>query len=87
MKKNSYKTGPDELGYFGVGDAAMGGMAVGETLMPVLHELNQGFEDAIKDQSFLNHRINASKFSSGTYIITLLTKGKKIGSEFFVNLK
>ena len=30
----------------------MGGMAVGETLMPVLHELNQGFEDAIKDQSF-----------------------------------
>ena len=49
MKKNSYKTGPDELGYFGVGDAAMGGMAVGETLMPVLHELNQGFEDAIKE--------------------------------------
>ena len=41
----------------------------------------------IKDQSFLNHRINASKFSSGTYIITLITKGKKIGSEFFVNLK
>ena len=54
MTKNSLKTGPDELGYFGVGEAAMGGMAVGETLMPVLHELNQGFEDAIKDQSFLD---------------------------------
>ena len=50
MTKNSLKTGPDELGYFGVGEAAMGGMAVGETLMPVLHELNQGFEDAIKDE-------------------------------------
>ena len=54
MTKNSYKTGPDELGYYGEGDAAMGGMAVGETLMPVLHELSQGFEDAIKDQSFLD---------------------------------
>ena len=54
MTKNSYKTGPDELGYYGSGDTAMGGMAVGETLMPVLHELNQGFEDAIKDQSFLD---------------------------------
>ena len=54
MTKNSLKTGPDELGYYGEGDAAMGGMAVGETLMPVLHELNRGFEDAIKDQSFLD---------------------------------
>ena len=29
MTKNSLKTGPDELGYYGEGDAAMGGMAVG----------------------------------------------------------
>ena len=37
----------------GSGETAMGGMAVGETLMPVLHELRtKGFEDAIKDQSF-----------------------------------
>ena len=49
MTKNSLKTGPDELGYYGEGDAAMGGMAVGETLMPALHELSKGFEDAIKD--------------------------------------
>ena len=54
MTKNSLKTGPDELGYYGEGDAAMGGMAVGETLMPALHELNQGFEEAIKDKEFLD---------------------------------
>ena len=45
MTKNSLKTGPDELGYYGEGDAAMGGMAVGETLMPALHELSKGFEE------------------------------------------
>jgi tryptophan synthase beta chain len=54
MTKNSLKTGPDELGYYGEGDAAMGGMAVGETLMPALHELSKGFEDAIKDKEFLD---------------------------------
>ena len=54
MTKNSLKTGPDELGYYGHGESAMGGMAVGETLMPALHELNQGFEEAIKDKEFLD---------------------------------
>ena len=54
MTKNSLKTGPDELGYYGEGTSAMGGMAVGETLMPALHELNQGFEQAIKDKEFLD---------------------------------
>ena len=54
MTKNSLKTGPDELGYYGEGDAAMGGMAVGETLMPALHELSKGFEEAIKDKKFLD---------------------------------
>ena len=49
-KKNSLKQGPDYLGYYG----DMGGMAVGETLMPVLHELSEAFEDAIQDQSFLD---------------------------------
>ena len=53
MKKNSLKNGPDELGYYGNGKSAMGGMAVGETLMPALHELNLGFENAIKDKEFL----------------------------------
>ena len=54
MTKNSLKTGPDELGYYGEGENAMGGMAVGETLMPALHELNNSFEDAIKDKDFLD---------------------------------
>ena len=54
MTKNSLKNGPDELGYYGEGEGAMGGMAVGETLMPALHELNLAFEDAIKDKAFLD---------------------------------
>ena len=54
MTKNSLKNGPDELGYYGEGESAMGGMAVGETLMPALHELNLAFEDAIKDKTFLD---------------------------------
>ena len=54
MTKNSLKTGPDEQGYYGSGENAMGGMAVGETLMPALHELNNGFENAIKDKDFLD---------------------------------
>ena len=53
MKNNSLKNGPDELGYYGNGKSAMGGMAVGETLMPALHDLNLGFENAIKDKEFL----------------------------------
>ena len=52
--KNSLKNGPDELGYYGEGKNAMGGMASGEILMPVLHELNEGFKEAIKDKSFLD---------------------------------
>ena len=52
--KNSLKNGPDELGYYGEGKNAMGGMASGEILMPVLHELNKGFKEAIKDKSFLD---------------------------------
>ena len=54
MTKNSLKNGPDELGYYGEGESAMGGMAVGETLMPALHELNLAFEDATKDKAFLD---------------------------------
>ena len=54
MTKNSLKNGPDELGYYGEGESAMGGMAVGETLMPALHELNLAFEDAIKDLSLIH---------------------------------
>ena len=53
-KKNSLKNGPDELGYYGEGEKARGGFAVGETLMPNLKELQKAFESAIKDQKFLD---------------------------------
>ena len=52
--KNSLRQGPDEFGYYGTGKKARGGRAVGETLVPVLQELSEAFEDAIKDQSFLD---------------------------------
>ena len=66
MTKNSYKTGPNELGYFGEGNSAMGGMAVGETLMPALHELSKGFDvtyllsrknlkECVDSWAYLNH--------------------------------
>ena len=53
QKKNSLKNGPDELGYYGEGKNVMGGIK-GEILMPVLHELNEGFKEAFKDKSFLD---------------------------------
>ena len=48
--KNSLRNGPDEMGYYGEGENARGGFAVGETLMPVLLDLKQAIEDAIKDK-------------------------------------
>ena len=73
MTKNSLKTGPDELGYYGEGDAAMGGMAVGETLMPALHELSKGFEDAIKDKEFLDEYAYYCKHYIGRSTDVVLT--------------
>ena len=49
--KNSLKNGPDELGYYGEGEKARGGFASGETLMPILKNLQDAFEDAIKNPS------------------------------------
>ena len=51
--KNSLRNGPDELGYYGEGELARGGFAVGETLMPILQDLQNAFEDAIKDKKFI----------------------------------
>ena len=39
MKRIHLKQDHDELGYYGEGKNAMGGMAVGETRKPALHEL------------------------------------------------
>ena len=45
---NSYRTGPDERGRFGI----HGGRFVAETLMPLLLEIEQAYEDAKRDPTF-----------------------------------
>jgi tryptophan synthase beta chain len=42
---NSYRTGPDERGHFGL----YGGRFVAETLMPLVLELEQAYADARAD--------------------------------------
>lgn len=48
QKPNSYRTGPDERGHFGV----YGGRFVAETLMPLILDLEQAYEDAKNDPEF-----------------------------------
>ena len=45
---NSFRTGPDERGRFGL----YGGRFVAETLMPLILELEQAYEDAKKDPAY-----------------------------------
>ncbi|MFO0993923.1 MAG: tryptophan synthase subunit beta [Hyphomicrobiales bacterium] len=45
---NSYRTGPDEKGLFGI----YGGRFVAETLMPLILELEQAYKDAKADPGF-----------------------------------
>ena len=45
---NSFRSGPDERGHFGI----FGGRYVAETLMPLILDLEQAFEDAKADPSF-----------------------------------
>ena len=54
---NSYRTGPDERGHFGL----YGGRYVAETLMPLILDLEQAYEDAKADPKFqaeLTHLLN-----------------------------
>ena len=53
----------------------------------LLGELVYNESKVIKDESLLVHRIDASEFSSGSYIITLFLNGEFIVSNYFVNLK
>ena len=48
VEPNSFKTGPDERGYFGI----YGGRFVAETLMPLILELLQAYDDAKADPAF-----------------------------------
>ena len=47
-KPNSYRTGPDERGFFGI----FGGRFVAETLMPVILDLENAYAEARKDPAF-----------------------------------
>ncbi len=47
-KPNSFRTGPDEKGMFGI----YGGRFVAETLMPLILQLEQAYKDAKADPSF-----------------------------------
>jgi tryptophan synthase beta chain len=47
-KPNSFRTGPDESGHFGM----FGGRFVAETLMPLILELEKAYADAKADPSF-----------------------------------
>ena len=49
MYLNSLKTAPDAQGKFGI----HGGRFVAETLMPLILDVENAYEKAIKDQSFL----------------------------------
>jgi tryptophan synthase beta chain len=48
IEPNSWKTGPDENGHFGI----FGGRYVAETLMPLILELDEAYAEAKKDPQF-----------------------------------
>ena len=49
QKPNSYRTGPDERGHFGI----YGGRFVAETLMPLILDLEKAYEEAKEDPAFI----------------------------------
>ncbi|KAB2656910.1 tryptophan synthase subunit beta [Brucella tritici] len=58
---NSYKTGPDEEGMFGI----FGGRFVAETLMPLILELQEAYETAKNDPAFKAELSNLSTYYAG----------------------
>ena len=48
QQPNSFRTGPDERGHFGI----FGGRFVAETLMPLILELEQAYDEAKADPAF-----------------------------------
>jgi tryptophan synthase beta chain len=53
-RPNSFRTGPDENGMFGI----FGGRFVAETLMPLILELQQAYEVAKTDPAFIDEMAN-----------------------------
>src|SRR6266403_681701 len=47
-KPNSFRSGPDERGHFGI----FGGRFVAETLMPLIRDLEKAYADAKADPAF-----------------------------------
>ncbi len=58
---NSFRTGPDERGHFGL----YGGRFVAETLMPLILDLEKAYEDAKADPSFAAELENLNTHYSG----------------------
>src|SRR5512147_1052997 len=58
---NTYRGGPDERGRFGL----YGGRFVAETLMPLILELEQAYEDAKKDPAFAAEISNLATHYTG----------------------
>lgn len=61
QKPNSYRTGPDERGHFGI----YGGRFVAETLMPLILDLEKAYEEAKNDPAFHAELDNLNKHYSG----------------------
>lgn len=61
LKANSYRTGPDEMGMFGI----YGGRFVAETLMPLILELREAYEEAKNDPSFREELSDLSTYYAG----------------------
>ena len=61
VEPNSYKTGPDEEGMFGI----FGGRFVAETLMPLILELQEAYETAMNDPEFQAELSNLSTYYAG----------------------
>ncbi|MBC8049841.1 MAG: tryptophan synthase subunit beta [Chitinophagales bacterium] len=58
---NSYRTGPDERGHFGI----FGGRYVAETLMPLVLSLDDAYEAAKRDPSFQAEVDNLNTYYTG----------------------
>ena len=61
VEPNSYRTGPDENGHFGI----FGGRYVAETLMPLILELEQAYEEAKNDPAFHAELAHLNKHYTG----------------------
>ena len=57
LRPNSYRTGPDERGHFGI----FGGRFVAETLMPLILDLEKAYAEAKADPAFRNEMNAALK--------------------------